>query len=129
MPTPPAAPEFDADKLLFRGVHLDLTPALRSYAERKAARLLRHNAHIVRIRVDLERDKTAAIDEQFIVKGHIEIGGPDLVATAASDDAYKSIDLVVDKLDRLLARRSGQRKERRHRGLADGPAGAKSARK
>lgn len=120
------APEIDAGKLLLRGIHLNLTPALRTYAHRKAARLLRRNDRIVRVRVDLEHDKTAAVGAEFVVKGHIEIGGPDLVATVASADAYKAIDLVVDKLDRLLSRRSGLRKERRHRPPSDGLADAAS---
>lgn len=107
-------PTGPATKLIVRGVHLDLTEALRHAAEHKAERLLRHNDYIVRIRIDLELDKTKDITTRFIAKGHIEIGGPDLVASVASDDCYKSIDLLVDKLDRLLERRHGLRKDKRN---------------
>ena len=46
--------------------------------------------------------------------GHIEIRGPDLNASVASEDAYKSIDLLVDKLDGLLRKRSNHRKDKIH---------------
>ncbi len=39
----------------------------------------------------------------------MEIGGPDLMASTASEDAYKSLDLLVDKLDELLRRRHQKR--------------------
>jgi len=107
-------PTDPATKFLIRGIHLDLTEALRQSVLHKAERLLRHNDYIVRIRIDLELDQTKDITSKFIAKGHIEIGGPDLIASVASDDCYKSIDLLVDKLDRLLERRHGMRKDKRN---------------
>jgi putative sigma-54 modulation protein len=107
-------PETLAAKVLVRGVHLELTDALRAAATEKAARLLRHNSHIVRIRIDLEMDRTHGVGEQFIAKGHIEIGGPDLIASATTEDGYKSLDQLMDKLDGLLRRRHGQRKDHRN---------------
>ena len=101
-------------KLILRGIHLELTAALRAGATEKAGRLLRHNHEIVRIRIDLELDKTREVGHRFIAKGHIEIGGPDLVASVTSEDGYKSLDLLVDKLDELLRRRHGLRKNERH---------------
>ena len=107
-------PEILAAKLLIRGIHLDLTDAIRLTATEKASRLLRHNAEIVRIRLDLELDRTHGVGDKFIAKGHIEIGGPDLIASESSDDCYKSLDLLMDKLDGLLRRRHGLRKDQRN---------------
>lgn len=103
-----------AAKLILRGVHLEISDALRIAAAEKTSRLHRHNDHIIRLRVDLEHDKTRGIGDQFIAKGHIEIAGPDLIASVASDDAYKSLDLLVDKLDGLLRRRHGVHKDKRN---------------
>ena len=107
-------PEALAAKILVSGIHLELTEALKNIAQHKAARLLRHNDYIVRIRIDLEHDKTRGTPDLFVAKGHIEIGGPDLLASVASDDAYKSLDLLIDKLDSLLRRRHGLRKDKRN---------------
>ncbi|AOS44415.1 ribosome hibernation promoting factor HPF [Lacunisphaera limnophila] len=112
--TPDKPHAIDESKFIIRGVHLDLTDALRQIAMEKAGRLLRHNDHIIRIRLDLEHDKTRGNADQFIAKGRIEIGGPDLIASAHSDDAYKSIDLLVTKLDALLRERHGLRKDKRN---------------
>ena len=49
-----------------------------------------------------------------MAKGHIEIGGPDLIASVDSDDAYKSVDFLMDKLDGLLRKRHSELKEKRH---------------
>ncbi len=114
MTIPTVSPETLAEKLIVRGVHLDLTEALRAYVANKTGRLLRHNDNIVRLRVDLELDRTASVGSEFIAKGQIEISGPDLVVSVATEDAYKSIDLMVDKLDALLRRRHGLRKDKRN---------------
>lgn len=103
------SPEILANKVIVSGIHIHLTEALKEMAASKASRLLRHNDHIIRIRIDIEHDKTRDLSEEFIAKGHIEISGPDLVASAASDDAYKSLDLLVNKLDRLLYERHSRR--------------------
>lgn len=108
------AQPIDPAKFIIRGIHLDLTDALRQIAMEKAARLLRHNEYIVRIRIDLELDKTRGTKDQFIAKGRIEISGPDLIASVHSEDAYKSLDLLVDKLDGLLRERHGLRKDKRN---------------
>ena len=114
------SPEILASKVIVSGIHIPLTEALKGIAMNKASRLLRHNDHIIRIRLDIEHDKTRDMSEEFIAKGHIEIGGPDLVASAASEDAYKSLDLLINKLDRLLRHRHSKRVDaRKHPHLAE----------
>ena len=107
-----------AEKVIVRGIHLEITPALRDHALGVAERLLRHNDHLVRVRIDLEHDHTRGVGDQFAAKGHIEIGGPDLIASVRSDDAYKSLDLLSDRLDRMLRERSRTRADRRNNGRA-----------
>ena len=114
MPNSKSLPPELAAKLIVRGIHLEITDALRTAAAEKTARLLRHNDHLVRLRVDLELDRTHGVGTQFIAKGHIEISGPDLIASVSSEDAYKSLDLLVDKLDGLLRRRHGLHKDKRN---------------
>ena len=105
------APE-SVEKIIVRGIHLEITPALRAAALKKCARLLRHQTRMVRVRLEIEQTKDA--HAPFVAKGHIEIGGPDLVASVASEDAYKSVDLLTDKLDRMLRERSRTRADQRN---------------
>jgi putative sigma-54 modulation protein len=102
-------PEILAEKVIISGIHVELTEALKNAALNQASRLLRHNEHIVRIRIDIEHDKTRSNGDEYGAKGLIEISGPDLIASATSEDAYKSIDLLADKLGRLVRRRHRKR--------------------
>ncbi|MDR3317637.1 MAG: ribosome-associated translation inhibitor RaiA [Puniceicoccales bacterium] len=88
--------------IIISGVHLQLTDAIKQIVHEKVEKLFRHDEHIIRIRVDLMHETTKDPSEAFIAKGHIEIHSPDIIATATSDDLYKSIDLLIQKLDRQL---------------------------
>jgi putative sigma-54 modulation protein len=92
-------------ELIVSGIHLDLTPSLKTFVREKAERLFRHEERIVRIRVELECDRNQAVGMQFTAKGHIHIHGPDMNATVQGDECHKAISMLIDKLDRMLQRR------------------------
>jgi putative sigma-54 modulation protein len=92
-------------EVIVSGIHLDLTPSLKTFVHEKAERLFRHEERIVRIRVELECDRNPAVGRQFTAKGHIEIQGPDMNASVQADECHKAISMLVDKLDRMLQRR------------------------
>lgn len=99
-------PEPVDPKLILRGIHLWLTDAMRSAIETKAERLLRHEPRIVRIRIDVDKVPHKGGEMQFVARGLIEIHGPDLAASVTTEDAYKSVDLLIDRLDRMLRKRN-----------------------
>ena len=110
-------------RIIVRGVHLELSAALKSTAEEKVVRLLRHQERIIRVRLDLEHDRTRDPRHAFVAKGHLEVRGPDLVASVASDELSKSLDELIDKLDRMLRKRACAAKtKRRHPHGVDIPA-------
>ncbi len=93
--------------IIISGNNLDLTPAIKNMVIEKVSKLFIHENHILRIRVELSADK--AVGKSYHAQGMIEIRGKPLVADAASDDLYKSIDQLENKLDRMLRRRSRMR--------------------
>jgi putative sigma-54 modulation protein len=103
-----------APKFILRGIGLWPTAAMKAIIHAKTSRLLRHEAGIVRLRIDVERDLHGELP-MFVAKGHVEIGGPDLFASVKTPDAYKSVDLLIGKLSRQLRRRSTARTRHRHR--------------
>lgn len=110
-------PETETDlssKLNFQGIHIELTAAMQNAIREKFAVLLRHNDYIVRINVRLHQDQSIGTEHHYTGTAQIEIGGPDIVASAESKDAYEVLDILVDKLDRQLSRRHGRRKDRRN---------------
>lgn len=105
--------------LIVSGIHLDLTPSLKQFVHEKVDRLFRHEERIVRLRVELECDPKQDVAHRFTAKGHIAINGPDMNASVSTDECHKAVALLVDKLDRMLAKRSQLLKVRRHRVPAD----------
>jgi putative sigma-54 modulation protein len=89
-------------EIIISGVHVDLTESLKAIVNEKVRKLFNHDSKIIRVRVTLEMSKNKAHLDEFIAHGRAEIGGPDIEAKAATEDLYKSIDLMVDKLDRQL---------------------------
>lgn len=109
-----SAPKSPQHELIISGIHLELTPSLKIFVQEKIDRLFRHEERIVRVRVDLECDTKQSVDNRFSAKGHIEIHGPDMNVVVSANECHKAVDLLVDKLDRMLRRRSRYYKVRRH---------------
>jgi putative sigma-54 modulation protein len=101
-------------EIIVSGIHLELTAGLKFHVREKMERLFRHEERIVRIKVELECDRKHDHEHKFIVKGHIIIHGPDINGTVESEDCYKAIDLLVDKLDQSLRKRHGLHKDKRN---------------
>ncbi len=101
--------------LIVSGIHLELTPSLKQFVKDKTERLFRHEERIIRLRVELECDPKQDVAHRFTAKGHISINGPDMNASVSTDECHKAVSLLVDKLDRMLAKRAQLFKARRHR--------------
>jgi putative sigma-54 modulation protein len=92
--------------LIVSGIHLELTPSLKTFVQEKADRLFRHEERISRVRVELEYDPKQDVDTRFKAKGHITINGPAMNACVESDECHKAVALLTDKLDRMLSRKA-----------------------
>ena len=102
-------------KLLLRGVHLRLDDTAKAFIETKAERLFRHEPRILRLRIEMEREARSR-SPRFTAKGRIELAGPDLTASVIYADAPASITLLIDKLDRMLRKRTSNLMRRRTTG-------------
>lgn len=104
-----------ATKLLIRGLHLGLNDTAKAFVEAKAGRLFRHEPGILRVRIDVEPDVRSRTP-RFTAKGRIELAGPDLTASVTTDAAPAAVTLLIDKLDRMLRKRSSHLLRRRTTG-------------
>lgn len=102
-------------KLLVRGIRLGLDNTARAFIETKVERLFRHEPRILRLRIDVERDARSRTP-RFTAKGRIEVAGPDLTASVTHTVASASITVLIDKLDRLLRKRTNNLMRRRTTG-------------
>ena len=114
---PEITPEILDEKLIISGIHLDLTDGIKDHVREKVSKLLRHESHIVRVRITIEYHQTKSNHGQFTAKGQIEIQGPDVVSGESADDAYAAIDKLVSELDRGLRKRSTNRISKRAKAI------------
>lgn len=79
------------------GQNLDVTPALRDYVATRFQRLARHFEQRAQLRTILSVEKS-----RHCAEATVNVAGRRLHADAEGVDMYAAIDLLVDKLDRLL---------------------------
>jgi putative sigma-54 modulation protein len=101
-------------RVRFQGIHVELTESLQAAIYEKFGGLLRHNDHIVAIDVHLEKTAKIGTDAPFTASGRITLRGPDLVAHAEGKEGYGVLEALASKLDRLLEKRHGLRKDKRN---------------
>jgi len=92
------------------GHQIDVTPALRDYVQDKLARVTRHYDHHAEARILLSVDKLEQRAEATI-----GTPGKTLHADAIAPDMYAAIDLLADKLDRLMIKQKEKMTDH-HRG-------------
>ena len=93
--------------IIISGLNMELTDAIKNIVHEKVEKLFEHDDQIIRMRVELEYDPHPKTHEkEFIAKGQLEVRGKDHFVHAETDNLYKSIDEMVNKLDRMIRRRS-----------------------
>jgi putative sigma-54 modulation protein len=79
------------------GHHVEVTPALRGYAERKLARVLRRFDRVIEVQCTLTVDGLRHRAESTLF-----VRGPTIHASAEAEDMYAAIDALADRLDRRV---------------------------
>jgi len=88
--------------IIVQGKHIDLTPALRSYAEAKVGKIARYFDHVQDAQVVLSVERRNRMGKAQVVEVTVRGDGILLRGEEASPDMYASIDLVVGKLKKQI---------------------------
>ena len=99
--------------VILSGHHLLLTPAIESVTEKKCQKLVRHAPDAIGVKVEMTSEYDHTNSLLYTVRGEVKISGGPIVATGSSEDLYKSIDLMVRKLDQQLRKRHNAWRTRR----------------
>ncbi len=91
--------------------HLDLTPALADYVQKRLDRVERHFPSVIRAQMILTVEKHRHIAE---IVAHAN-GHHDFRAVGESADLYAAVDLVAEKLHKHMARQKDKRVRGRRR--------------
>jgi putative sigma-54 modulation protein len=79
------------------GHHVDVTPALRSYVEKKLDRIMRHFDQLIDTHFVLTVEKL-----QHKAEATLHVRGETIHAVAVEADMYASIDALADRLERRV---------------------------
>ena len=101
-------------RLQVKGKNVELSPALKDYAQKKLGKLERHLNDSARVELELAAERNPSIGHNQVAEATIWTKGPVLRARESSHDMKASIDLLVDKLERQAQRL----REKRRRGAA-----------
>ena len=105
-----------------KGRNLEVSDAIRSYAERKLSKLERQLKD-PRIELELTVERNPSVAANHVAEATIWTRGPVLRAREASSDMRASIDQLVEKLERQVTRYRQQGRSRRRRAArSNGPA-------
>jgi putative sigma-54 modulation protein len=84
-------------QLSLSGHHVEITPALRSYVEKKVERVMRHFDHVIDAHCVLTVEKLRRKAEATL-----HLRGETIHALAEDPNMYAAIDALADKLDRRV---------------------------
>jgi putative sigma-54 modulation protein len=97
-------------QLNITGHQVEVTPAIRTYAEEKLARVGKHFDNHLDVHMILSVDKLVQKAEATL-----HTAGKQHFAEATAHDMYAAIDLLADKLDRVVVKLKEKMKDH-HRG-------------
>ncbi len=101
--------------------NMELTPHLREYVERKVEKLDRHLPVVEEARVELKVENTRSADHRQVAQLTVRVRGTILRAEERTNDMFASIDTVMDKMYRQIARYKGKRQDRWHAAIEELP--------
>jgi len=97
-------------RLQVKGKNVEVSDALRGYAEEKLGKVGRHLNDATRLEVELAIEKNPSISENQVAEATVWTKGPILRASERSTDMRASIDLLAEKLERQVHRYRDKRR-------------------
>jgi len=93
------------------GKHIDITEAIKSYAQEKTSRLPRYYNGINQVEVIVDGSKGGKTSVEIIARGeHSRV----FVGTESGENVYKCLDLAVRKLEKQLRRKKTKERNNKH---------------
>ena len=91
-------------RLQVKGKNVEVSPALRDYAEAKLAKLGKQLAEQTQVELELSQEKNPSISACHVAEATVFTKGPTLRAREASRDMKASIDQLAENLERQVKR-------------------------
>src|SRR5437868_613958 len=100
-------------ELHVKGKNLEVSDAIRSYAERKLGKLDKQLSKLARVEVELAVEKNPSISANQVAEATVWLKGHTLRAREASRDMKAAIDELTEKLLRQVKAERDKRSQKR----------------
>ena len=93
------------------GKHIEITEAIKAYAEDKTSKLPKYYNSINQVEVVIDGSQGGKTSVEIIARAeHSKV----FVGTQAGEDAYRCIDMAIHKLERQLRRAKSKERDNKH---------------
>ena len=92
------------------GRHMEITDAMRQYAEEKSGKLIRFYDRIQVVEVVVEKEGVQNKVEMVVTTDHRHT----FVGQVSKNDYYEAIDLVIDKVEGQVRKHKEKHRNRKH---------------
>ncbi len=106
-------------QVIIKAKNMEVTEWLREYVETKIGKLDRYLPSINEARVELSTEKVKSAQDRQVVQVTLRSNGTILRAEERTNDMFASIDAVLEKIYRQIARYKGKRRDRGRRGRGE----------
>jgi len=86
-------------QLNLTGHHVEITEAMRAYAQKRLERVWRHGGKVIDMHMVMSVEKNTHKAEATL-----HLSGHDIHADAIDENMYRAIDALADKLDRCIVK-------------------------
>jgi putative sigma-54 modulation protein len=93
-------------QLKLAGHHVEITPALRAYVEKRMERITRHFDQVIDMNCVMSVDKMV-----HKVEATVHVSGNNIHADAIDLNMYAAIDALADKLDRSVVKHKEKQRD------------------
>ena len=100
--------------IIISGHHLEVTPAIREYVQKRLSPVLRHSDQLFEVQVTLSVEKNAEKQKTQKAEIHLRLPGKDAHVSETSADLYAAIDTATDKLDRQMLKYKDKQQDHHH---------------
>jgi putative sigma-54 modulation protein len=84
-------------QLMLTGHHVEITPSMRAYVEKRLERITRHFDHVIDVHFVMSVEKL-----EHKAEATVHVSGNNIHVDSIDSNMYAAIDALVDKLDRSV---------------------------
>jgi putative sigma-54 modulation protein len=99
-------------QIIIQGKNVEVTERLQEYVEKKVSRLDRYMPDVIEARVELSTESARSAEHRQIAQLTLRTKGKLLRTEERTDDIFTSIDAMINKMHRQIARYKGKRRDR-----------------